>query len=179
MAGCGEGVLLVKGVMRHVSSSAPSPPSRPESSPSMERTFLARTVALAFAAAVAMTPRAHAQNTASTPPAGAAADSAAIVDASQLAVPPEIVNRRDVANALAQSYAKIGTQNSGRAVLTFIVDERGRTHDVEVAESSGYPEIDRGMVEVAKHMRWSPSVQDGHPVRVRVHLPMTYTRETP
>jgi len=143
----------------------------------MDRTFFTRAFAVAFAAALALATRAPAQ--ASTPPDGAAADSVAIVDESQLAVHPQIVNRRDVAHALEQSYAKIGTQNSGRAVLTFIVDERGRTHDVEVAESSGYPDVDRGMVEVAKHMRWSPSVQDGHPVRVRVHMPMTYTRETP
>lgn len=137
----------------------------------MHRGFPARATAFAFAAVLATVTHAFAQSVA---PATSAADSIAVVDESTLAVRPQMVNRPQVAQALTQRFTRLGSEGSGRAVLTFVVDEEGRMTSVEIDNSSGSTAVDRAMIDVAKRMRWSPSTVDGRPVRVRMHLPMAY-----
>lgn len=137
----------------------------------MHRGFPARAMTYAIAAVLATAVHASAQSAA---PATASADSIAVVDETALAARPQMVNRPQVAQALTQRFTRLGSEGSGRAVLTFVVDEQGRMMDVEIDNSSGSTAVDRAMIEVAKRMRWSPSTVDGRPVRVRMHLPMAY-----
>ena len=64
---------------------------------------------------------------------------------------------------------------SGQVVVQFVVDEHGRTRDVEVVRTS-----DHTFDAVARHVVivipwWTLGVDKGQPVRVRCTLPIIFT----
>jgi len=64
---------------------------------------------------------------------------------------------------------------SGTVVVQFVVDEQGRTRDVEVVRTSD-PEFDAAAKYVVMTMPWwTPGVDKGQPVRVRCTLPIIFT----
>lgn len=64
---------------------------------------------------------------------------------------------------------------SGSVVVQFVVDEQGRTRDVEVARTSD-PEFDAAAKYVVLMMPWwTPGVDKGQAVRVRCTLPIIFT----
>jgi TonB family protein len=108
--------------------------------------------------------------------APAHADSVATVDESQLTRKPTMVNRSDVARLLGQSYPTELRDAGlmGTVYITFVITERGVPTEIAVANSSGYLEMDRAGMEVAKKMRFSHPELNGAPVRVRVRIPVTF-----
>ena len=64
---------------------------------------------------------------------------------------------------------------SGSVVVQFVVDEQGRTRDVEAVRTSD-PEFDAAAKHVVLVMPWwMPGVDNGQPVRVRCTLPIIFT----
>ena len=108
----------------------------------------------------------------------AAADSIPTVDASQLGgAHLAVVNQDEVARAMAHHVAHLGTVVSAAVRVSFVIDENGRTRDVHADPTSGVRRVDRAAEGVVKEMRFTPPVKDGHPVRVRVTMPISFTPE--
>ena len=64
---------------------------------------------------------------------------------------------------------------SGSVVVQFVVDEQGRTRDVEAVRTSD-PEFDTTAKYVVLMMPWwTPGLDKGQPVRVRCTLPINFT----
>ena len=64
---------------------------------------------------------------------------------------------------------------SGQVVVQFVVDEQGRTRDVEVVRTSD-PEFDAAARHVVLIMPWwTPGLDQGQPVRVKCTLPIIFT----
>ena len=64
---------------------------------------------------------------------------------------------------------------SGSVVVQFVVDEQGRTRDVEAVRTSD-PEFDAVAKYVVLMMPWwTPGMENGQPVRVRCTLPIVFT----
>ena len=64
---------------------------------------------------------------------------------------------------------------SGSVVVQFVVDEQGRTRDVEAVRTSD-PEFDTAAKYVVLMMPWwTPGLDKGQPVRVRCTLPINFT----
>ena len=61
----------------------------------------------------------------------------------------------------------------GRVVLSFIVDEDGRTSDVRVIESL-HPLCDKAAVDAVEATLFTPARQQGKRVKVRMHLPIRF-----
>lgn len=61
----------------------------------------------------------------------------------------------------------------GRVVLSFIVETDGSTSDIQVLESL-HPLCDRAAVEAVAETHFTPAVQHGRRVRVRMHLPIRF-----
>lgn len=138
----------------------------------MIRTHIARRMAcaLAIAATVTVAGRARAQS---------AADSISTVDVAQLAEPTEIINRDAVARAIANRFGRLGPGAAGIVTVAFVVDETGKPVDVQVATSSGFTAVDRAGLVVARVVRFSPATVDGHPVRLRLRMPLSFGVDAP
>lgn len=61
----------------------------------------------------------------------------------------------------------------GRVILTFIVDEEGYPHDVEVMQSA-HPMLDSAAVRAVKQTTFVPGHHNGEPVAVRMRLPVRF-----
>lgn len=76
----------------------------------------------------------------------------------------------------AIDYPEEALQNntSGRAVVSFIINEEGWVEEPKIIRSID-PLLDREALRVVSQMpQWTPGRQDGHPVRVRFHVPVTF-----
>ena len=61
----------------------------------------------------------------------------------------------------------------GRLVLRFVVDRDGSTHSIEVAQSL-HPLCDSAAVRAVRLTSFTPGVQNGKPVPVRMSLPVVF-----
>jgi TonB family protein len=61
----------------------------------------------------------------------------------------------------------------GVVLLSAVVDEGGKAQDIRV-EHSVDPGLDQEAIKALHHWRFQPGVQDGHPVRVPVHVEITF-----
>jgi periplasmic protein TonB len=61
----------------------------------------------------------------------------------------------------------------GRLVLDFVVDERGRAHDIMVIQSL-HALCDSAAVRALRQTRFTPGMRDGEPVAVRMRLPVRF-----
>lgn len=80
-----------------------------------------------------------------------------------------------LASHLAYPPEAFKAGRSGKVVVQFVVDEQGRTRDVEAVRTSD-PEFDAAARHVVMIMPWwTPGVDKGQPVRVRCTLPIIFT----
>lgn len=102
---------------------------------------------------------------------------APVVDAETFAVPPRIVNRREISALLSRLYPLRlkfrGIQ--GEVLVAFIigVDGRAEMESVQVLSASN-PGFVRSALEGLKRMRFRPAELDGTRVRVRASLPIAW-----
>jgi len=160
-------------VRRRAAVSAAAPPRRralfTDSSGPMHRLNPFRWIACALAIA-AFAPARHLAAQAAT------TDSIATIEVSQLGdVHLSVLNQDEVARAMARHVAHIGNVVSATVKVSFVIDENGRTRDVHADPTSGFKGVDRAAEGVVKEMRFTPPVQDGHPVRVRITMPISFT----
>jgi TonB family protein len=89
---------------------------------------------------------------------------------------PRLLNPDGVSRALTRHYPaslyRAGIRPELRVWL--FIDERGRVVRRRLSEPSGNCELDRGALEVARTMRFSPALRDGKPVEVWVEIPVQF-----
>jgi protein TonB len=61
----------------------------------------------------------------------------------------------------------------GRVVVTFVVTEQGQVEDAAVT-AEAHPALDAAALAAVRRARFVPAHRDGHPVRVRLALPITF-----
>ena len=74
------------------------------------------------------------------------------------------------------NYPSVAEENGdqGRVVCTFVVEKDGSISDVKVVRGVT-PALDKEAVRVIKSMpKWQPGKQNGHSVRVKFTLPVTF-----
>ncbi|HEY8468984.1 MAG TPA: energy transducer TonB [Longimicrobiales bacterium] len=80
---------------------------------------------------------------------------------------------------VANYPARLRDRGIGGDVLVWLfIDAQGEVKRVLVKESAGHPDLDRGALTVAAHMKFSPATKDGQRVPVWVQMPITF-RVTP
>ncbi len=89
--------------------------------------------------------------------------------------PPTVVHHVDAvypASALASlEHADV--------VLTLTVDVDGHVSKVDVAQSSGAPDLDEAAVVAARQWTFTPAMRDGKPVASRIKLPFHFAPPAP
>jgi TonB family protein len=89
---------------------------------------------------------------------------------------PELQNQDVVRRELTRHYPvslyRAGIRPELRVWL--FVDQRGRVARRQLSESSGNCELDRGALEVARMMRFSPALRNGRPVEVWIEVPVYF-----
>jgi len=63
----------------------------------------------------------------------------------------------------------------GTVVLRLLIGTDGRVSDIAVAQSSGFPRLDRAALQAIRSWRWQPTVRDGQPVEIRGLYSMPFT----
>jgi protein TonB len=105
-------------------------------------------------------------------------------EAGTLAAPLEVFelsgNEPRVAGGMGSLYMQVNYPMAareqgieGRVVLTFIVDERGTPHEIEVMQSA-HPMLDSAAVRAVRRTTFVPGRDDGEPVSVRMRLPIRF-----
>jgi protein TonB len=62
----------------------------------------------------------------------------------------------------------------GRTMLIVVVSSAGECKDVQIAESSGTPSLDKAAVDAVRLWRFSPAVRAGRTVETTVRVPITF-----
>lgn len=102
---------------------------------------------------------------------------APLVDSELLAVPPRVMNRRQISGIMSDRYPMrlkfAGIE--GQVIVAFIIGTDGRAEmdHVEVLSASNPGFIEAAM-EGVRRMRFRPAELDGVRVRVRVSLPLVW-----
>lgn len=84
--------------------------------------------------------------------------------------PPVVISR--VGARYTEEARKAGTQ--GTVLLAVAIDRTGRARDVQV-ERSVEPGLDQEAVKAVRQWKFRPAQQDGRPVRVSVHVEVTFS----
>ncbi len=90
-------------------------------------------------------------------------------------VPPEIIG--GLAGVQARvTYPRFEREigNQGTVVVRFVVEPSGEPSGIEVARSVS-PGLDAAAVAAVRQTRFTPGIQNGRPVRVRMTLPVRFT----
>jgi TonB family protein len=82
---------------------------------------------------------------------------------------PEVISR--VAAKYTDEARRAGVQ--GIVLLSATIDRTGRARDVQV-ERGLDPGLDQEAIKAVQQWRFKPAEQDGHPVRVSVHVEVTF-----
>ncbi len=61
----------------------------------------------------------------------------------------------------------------GRVVVSFVVTEQGEVESAEVT-AEVHPDLDAAALAAVERARFVPAHRDGHPIRVRLALPITF-----
>jgi TonB family protein len=89
---------------------------------------------------------------------------------------PELRNldvvRRELSRHYPATLHRMGIRPELRVWV--FVDQRGRVARRQLSESSGSCELDRGALEVARIMRFSPALRNGRPVEVWIEVPVYF-----
>jgi TonB family protein len=67
---------------------------------------------------------------------------------------------------------------SGRAIISFTIDEQGKTRDFKVI-STDYPYYASHAILAVQHWQFEPARKNGHLVAVRVRVPFHYQSPSP
>lgn len=91
-------------------------------------------------------------------------------------IAPELQNRSVVVDALRRLYPydSPGVPHHIRAVLWFLIDERGIVRRTLIKESSGHPVVDDAVREVANLMEFTPAWSGDRSVPVWIVLPLVF-----
>jgi TonB family protein len=98
-----------------------------------------------------------------------------VVDVSQAAEKPTLLDRQELARLLREHYPPLlrDAGITGNAVVRFIVDEQGTPRDVR-ALSATHEAFGEAAVAVMGQARFKPAKNDGKPVAVRITLPVSF-----
>lgn len=91
-------------------------------------------------------------------------------------VAPSILNRDEVARAMAENYPTIlRTAGIGGTVrVYFFIDENGSVQDRRIQTSSGHPQLDEAALAVAELYQFSPALNRDKKVPVWVLFPIEF-----
>jgi protein TonB len=91
-------------------------------------------------------------------------------------VAPSILNRDEVARAMAQNYPPLlrSAGIGGTVRVYFFIDENGAVQDRRIQESSGHRQLDEAALAVASLYRFSPALNRDRKVPVWVLLPIEF-----
>lgn len=62
----------------------------------------------------------------------------------------------------------------GRVLLRVLVDERGRSRQVEIKSSSGSPALDRAAADAILHWRFEPARHGNEPIESWLRIPIEF-----
>ena len=90
--------------------------------------------------------------------------------------PPELLNHSAIEALMVANYPeRLRDRGIGGDVLVWLfIDAQGEVKRVLVKESAGHPDLDRGALTVAAHMKFAPAIKDGEPVGVWVQMPIAF-----
>jgi periplasmic protein TonB len=114
------------------------------------------------------------------PPPPSAARGAEDLESAPRFVPmevrPQLRNTTEVERLLQRTYPPLlrDAGVGGKPILWFLIDEKGLVLQTRLHTSSGYPQMDEAAQKVAEHMRFSPAVNQGQPVKVWVEIPIVF-----
>jgi len=93
-------------------------------------------------------------------------------------VRPDLVNEREVMEALEEEYPPIlrDAGIGGTTNVHFFIDTEGRVRTVLVAESSGHEALDSAALRVARVFRFTPALNLDEVVPVWTAIPLTFQR---
>ena len=91
-------------------------------------------------------------------------------------VRPEIRNRTELKRFLERSYQPIYeySGDTGVVQVSFWINEGGVVEKAEIAKSSGSRSLDRLALRLSRVLRFRPAMMAGRPVRILVHVPITF-----
>lgn len=91
-------------------------------------------------------------------------------------VRPEIRNRTELKRFLERSYQPIYeyTGDTGVVQVSFWINEGGMVEKAEISKSSGSRSLDRLALRLSRVLRFRPAMMAGRPVRIMVHVPITF-----
>jgi protein TonB len=84
-------------------------------------------------------------------------------------VPPKFISGA----APIYPITRLRLREPGFAVISFVVDETGRTRDFRV-EKTNYPFFGTHAIAAIQKWRFRPATKHGRPVSCRVHIPFNY-----
>ncbi|HEX6747756.1 MAG TPA: energy transducer TonB [Longimicrobium sp.] len=134
----------------------------------MRRILITAAAGLALVAS-----RAPAQSAAAD---SAAADSVPTVEFEQMNPKPRLRNWPHVRMVMGNEMRRVirGPDQQWRVDVGVIIEPDGTPSTLVVARSSGNAAVDSAALAVMRASRYTPPRQDGHPVRVRGILPVTF-----
>ena len=91
-------------------------------------------------------------------------------------VAPSILNREEVARAMAENYPMIlrSAGIGGTVRVYFFIDENGTVQDRRIQQSSGHAQLDEAALAVAGLYRFSPALNRDRKVPVWVLFPIEF-----
>lgn len=91
-------------------------------------------------------------------------------------VRPEIRNRSELKRFLERSYQPIYEYSGATGVVqvSFWINEGGTVEKAAIAKSSGSRSLDRLALRLSRVLRFRPAMMAGRPVRILVHVPITF-----
>jgi len=82
------------------------------------------------------------------------------------------------ADAYYPSFSKRQGEQ-GSAAVRLIIDESGSVTDALLLQSSGFPRLDRGAVEIGRRYRFKPYMVDGNPEKISTNLLIKFNLKLP
>ncbi|MGB6055012.1 MAG: energy transducer TonB, partial [Burkholderiaceae bacterium] len=65
----------------------------------------------------------------------------------------------------------------GKVMLRVLINQKGRTEQVEIMSSSGFPRLDEAARQAVLRAVFKPQIEDGKPVMVYTNVPITFQLE--
>ncbi|HEX6467224.1 MAG TPA: M56 family metallopeptidase, partial [Terriglobales bacterium] len=85
-------------------------------------------------------------------------------------VPPKVISKVNPTYPEAAKKAK----QKGNVQLALIIGADGSVENVRV-EKSVSPDLDKSAIDAVRQWTWEPALKDGRPVKVEVHIDITFT----
>lgn len=97
-------------------------------------------------------------------------------DRGGVTVGPKLLNGPYLIRAIQREYPVFLRERriGGTTTVHFLIDEEGKMRNPRVAESSGFPELDRAALRVVRVARFSPAENRGQAVALWISLPISF-----